>query len=397
MPALDGLRVIDLTRVLGGPYCTQILGDHGADVIKIEPPQGDEVRAWGPPFKDDTASYFIGVNRNKRALALDLARPEGRQVLLRLLEGADVLIENFKPGSMEAWGLGYEDVLKQRFPRLVHARVSGFGATGKWGGMPGYDAIVQAASGMMSVNGMPESGTTRLGIPIVDMATGLSGVIGIMMALYERDRSGQGQYIDLTLYDTAVGLLHPQAANWFLSNKTPGLTGNAHPNISPYDKFHTQTCEIFLGVGNNGQFRKLADALGAPELVEDERFKDNEARNEHRLALTEILEGLLAEQDGHELCDQLLAQGVPAGPVQQIPEVLTHPHTLGREMVKEVDDYRGLGIPIKLSRTPGNVRHKPPHFGEHGHDVLKEAGFAQAEIEDLAKKGILVEQKRSVG
>ncbi|NDG50265.1 MAG: CoA transferase, partial [Rhodospirillales bacterium] len=195
--ALAGLKVIDLTRVLGGPYCTMILGDHGAEIIKLEPPQGDEVRDWGPPFLDGDASYFIGVNRNKQSVGLDLAKPAGRAVLLRLLEGADILIENFKPGSMEKWGLGYEEVLAKKFPRLIHCRVSGFGATGPLGGAPGYDAIVQAVVGLMSINGTATSGPTRMGTPIVDLGTGLYSAIAILMAVNERHGSGLGQYLDM--------------------------------------------------------------------------------------------------------------------------------------------------------------------------------------------------------
>ena len=243
--ALAGLKVIDLTRVLGGPYCTMILSDHGAEVIKIEPPQGDEVRDWGPPFHEDDASYFIGINRNKRAIALDIGKPEGRAVLLRLLEGADMLIENFKPGSMEKWGIGY-DTLSQRFPRLIHCRISGFGADGPLGGLPGYDAILQAMTGLMSVNGDASTGPLRLGTAIVDMGTGLYSAIGILMALHERERSGQGQYLDMTLYDCGMALLHPQAANFFLNGNRPAGTGNPHPNLVPYDKFPTKTCDIFI-------------------------------------------------------------------------------------------------------------------------------------------------------
>jgi crotonobetainyl-CoA:carnitine CoA-transferase CaiB-like acyl-CoA transferase len=207
--ALAGLKVIDLTRVLGGPYCTMILSDHGAEVIKIEPPQGDETRGWGPPFHEGDASYYIGVNRNKRALALDLSKPEGRAVLLRLLEGADVLVENYKPGSMEKWGIGYADVLSKRFPGLIHCRVSGFGADGPLGGLPGYDAIIQAMVGLMSINGDATTGPLRMGTPIVDLATGLYSTIAILMALNERQRSGQGQFLDMSLHDCGMALLRP--------------------------------------------------------------------------------------------------------------------------------------------------------------------------------------------
>ncbi|MDE2583330.1 MAG: CoA transferase, partial [Rhodospirillales bacterium] len=272
--ALAGIKVIDLTRVLGGPYCTMILSDHGAEVVKIEPPQGDETRDWGPPFRAGDASYFIGVNRNKKSLALDLGRPEGRAVLLRLLDGADVLVENFKPGSMEKWGLGYESDLAPRFPGLIHCRISGFGADGPLGGLPGYDAILQAMTGLMSANGDATTGPMRLGTAMVDMGTGLYSAVGILMALQERTRSGRGQYLDMTLYDCGLSLLHPQAANFFLNGKRPVGTGNPHPNLVPYDKFPTRTGEIFIASGNNGQFRKLCEIIGKPHLAADPRFAD---------------------------------------------------------------------------------------------------------------------------
>jgi crotonobetainyl-CoA:carnitine CoA-transferase CaiB-like acyl-CoA transferase len=393
--ALSGLKVIDLSRVLGGPYGTMTLADHGADVIKIEPPQGDETRGWGPPFVDGTASYFVGVNRNKRALALDLTKPEGREVLLRLLADADVLVENFKTGSMEKWGLGFEEVLSQRFPRLIHCRVSGFGADGPLGGYPGYDAVVQAMSGMMSVNGTPESGPVRLGIPMVDLATGLNAVIAILMAVVERQRSGQGQFLDITLYDTAVGLLHPQVANYFMSGKTPGRVGNAHPNISPYDKFKTATCEVFLGIGNDRQFQRLCQLLGKPSLSDEARFKTMGDRNVNRAPLRAELEALLTTLDGQALCDTLLAEGVPAGPVLDIPAVMAHPHTLHRQMSVETDGYRGFGIPIKLSRSPGKVRSKPKAFGADNRAILAEAGYAPDEIERLVSSGIVPAQPKA--
>ena len=290
--ALSGIRVVDLTRVLGGPYCTQILGDYGAEVIKVEPPQGDEVRDWGPPFDEaHDASYFIGVNRNKRSLGLDLGKPEGRDVLLRLLERADVLIENYKPGAMEKWGLGYDDVLKERFPRLIHCRISGFGADGPMGGLPGYDAVIQAMVGMFSINGMPpdaqdNGGPTRIGIPLVDLGTGLYAAIAVLMALVERARSGRGQFIDMTLYDAGIALMHPHIANYVLSGRVPGLTGNAHPNIAPYDKFATRTVDVFLAVGNDRAFGRLCAELGAPELADDPRFRTNRDRLGHRTELT---------------------------------------------------------------------------------------------------------------
>jgi len=391
--ALSGIKVIDLSRVLGGPSCTQALGDHGAEVIKVEPPSGDETREWGPPFESDedgnhiTSSYFIGVNRNKRCMALDLRTDKGCEVLLRLLETADVLVENFKAGSMEKWGLGYEEVLKEKFPRLVHCRITGFGVDGPLGGYPGYDAAVQATTGLFSVNGSPESGPTRMGVPIIDLGTGLNAVIGITMALFERERSGMGQQVDVTLFDTGVGLQFPHAANWFMNGKLPKRTGNAHSNVVPYDLFDTRTQPVFLAIGNNGQFRKALAILGKPELADDPRFATNGKRNENREVLREILGDLLADQDGAELNTRFLDGGVPAGPALNMAEVLEHPHTKHRGMIYEQGSYRGLGAPVKLSRTPATLRQTPQRFGEENRQLLREAGYNDQEIEDLIASG----------
>jgi crotonobetainyl-CoA:carnitine CoA-transferase CaiB-like acyl-CoA transferase len=392
--ALAGIKVIDLTRVLGGPYCTQMLGDHGAEIIKIEPPQGDETRTWGPPFHGDAASYFIGVNRNKRGIVLDLSKPQGREVLFRLLDGADVLIENFKTGTLERWGMGYEGVLRARFPRLIHCRVSGFGADGPLGGYPGYDAVVQGMAGLMSVNGEPDGAPVRVGVPVVDLATGMNATIAILMAVIERARSGKGQFVEATLYDSAIALLHPHLANFFLNGKPPVRTGNAHSNVSPYDQFRTGTKRIFLGIGNDRQFARLCAEIGHPELATDPRFKSNGDRVTNRAALRVVLEAALATVDGEALTTKLLEQGVPAGPVLEVPDVAAHPHTRHRLMVVEKDGYRGTGNPIKLSRTPASVRRLPPQFGAATREVLGEAGYSASEIEALIAAGVAIAETR---
>ncbi|MBU2099402.1 MAG: CoA transferase [Gammaproteobacteria bacterium] len=392
--ALQGLKIVDLTRVLGGPYCSQILADHGADVVKIEPPQGDEVRDWGPPFHDGDAAYFIGVNRNKRGMALDLSRDAGRDVLLRLLDGADILFENYKPGTMEKWGLGYDDVLKHRFPKLIHCRISGFGSDGPLGGFPGYDAIVQAMAGWFSVNGERGGEPTRLGVAMVDMGTGLYSAVALLMALYERQRSGLGQYIDMTLYDCAISLMHPHVINYNMSGNIPVATGNAHPNISPYETFRTRTVDIFIGAGNNRAFAKLCDELSAPELLQDSRFTSNSDRVKHREPLKAEIESRLMKVDGSEFSERLLAAGLPSGPIYNTAQVVAHPHTAHREMIVSKDWYKMTGIPIKLSRTPGGVHRLPPRFGEHNREILVQAGFDEQEIETLLDTGV-VPQKRA--
>jgi crotonobetainyl-CoA:carnitine CoA-transferase CaiB-like acyl-CoA transferase len=390
LSALAGLKVIDLSRVLGGPYCGQVLADHGAQVIKVEPPSGDETRAWGPPFDEaGTAAYYHGLNRNKRDIVLDLGRAEGREVLLTLLEDADVLIENFKIGTLERWGLGYEQTLRARFPRLIHCRVSGFGADGPLGGAPGYDAVAQALGGLMSLNGSPQTGPMRVGVPIVDLATGLHAVIGVLLAVVERQQSGRGQFVEATLYDTTVSLLHPQGVNWMQSNQEPQLLGSAHSNIAPYDKFSTRTCEVFLGIGNDGQWRKLCTFLGCPEVADDPRFACNADRFGSRDVLRALLQEKLARFDGEALCRQLLDAGIPAGAVRTVPQVLTDPHTLSREMVVEAGGRRAIGVPVKLSRTPGRVRAVAPRFGQHTREVLAESGYPAPAIDALIHDGVV--------
>ena len=389
-PALNGIKVLDLTRVLGGPYATQILADHGAIVTKVESHLGDEVREWGPPFTNGMASYFINVNRNKRSIAMDLKETAGKEILFKLLEQTDILIENFKTGTMEKWGLGYEEILKNKFPKLIHCRISGFGAKGPLGGAPGYDAIVQAMTGMMTVNGTPESGNVRMGAPFVDMGTGLYSTIGILMALHERNQSNQGQFIDMTLYDSALALMHPHNANFFLSGKAGKATGNSHPNISPYDKFKTSTNEIFMGIGNDAGFARLCNALNLKKLVDDERFKTNGDRVKNRLQLTKYLEKALSNVDGVEFSEKLLSAGVPAGPVRNIEEAIKHDQTKERKMVIEKDFYTGIASPIKFSRSENvGIKHTPPAIGEHSTEILKELGYSDQKINQFLKNKVV--------
>ncbi len=386
--ALAGVKVLDLSRVLGGPLAAQMLGDHGADVIKIEPPRGDETREMGPPFLKDASSIFINVNRNKRGMALDLSADAGRGVLLRLLEQADVLVENFKPGTMERWGLGHV-VLAKRFPRLIHASVTGFGGDGPLGGAPGYDVMVQAWAGLISVNGSKDSGPLRLGVPVVDMTAGSNLVIGVLLALYARERTGAGQHVDVTLYDSAIGLTHPHAPNWFLSGKVPGLSGNDNPNIAPYSLYRTDRSALYIAVGNDQQFVRLCEVLGQPALARDARFAVNADRVANNAALTSIIEAAIAKRDGADLCMALLKAGVPAGLLQTIPEALSHPHTRHRDMLVELQGYRWAGIPVKLSATPGAVRRVPPEFNQHADEILAEAGFSAEEIADLRRQKVV--------
>jgi crotonobetainyl-CoA:carnitine CoA-transferase CaiB-like acyl-CoA transferase len=380
--SLEGTVVVDASRVLAGPYAAQILGDHGAEVVKVESFDGDDTRGFGPPFVDGVAPYFLGLNRNKQDLALDLSTPQGIDVLFALLEQADVFIENFKMSTWRKWGFDDLDAITRRFPRLVHCRVSGFGEDGEFGGLPGYDAALQAMSGMMSVNGEPAADATRVGMPIVDTSTGMHAAMGILLALLERQRSGQGQRLEVTLYDSALSMLHPHVANVLYGGRA-ARTGNGHPNIVPYDLFPTGTVPLFIAVGNDRQFTTLCAELGAPALATDPRYASNGKRVEHREPLRAALVELLASHDGVQLFDRLMAVGVPCAPVLTVEQALALEHTATRAMKVELGDYRGAGIPAKLSRTPGSVRLPPPRIGEHSGEVLGRFGFTPERIAQL--------------
>lgn len=391
--AMTGLKVVDLSRVLAGPLCTQMLADHGADVVKIEPPLGDETRGLGPPFDAaGQAAYFGAVNRGKRGMALDLSRAEGRAVLEVLLEDADVLVENFLPGTMERWGLGF-DGLSARFPRLIYCAISGFGADGPLGGLPGYDAVLQAMCGLMSINGTQESGATRVGVPIVDYVTGYNALTGVLLALAARERTGRGQRVEVTLFDTALNLLVPHAANWLCSGNVPGRLGSAHPNIAPYDKFAASDGEVFLGILNDGQFRRFCQKVAREDLLDDPRFRTNADRLEHVAALRAELERTLSGFKSDDLCRELMRSGVPAGPVNNVAQAFAQPHVAYRNMLLEGEGHRAPGIPVKLAQTPGGVARRPPRFSEHAREILNEAGFDQAAIDRLIETGVVVTQR----
>lgn len=386
--ALDGLRVVDLTRVLAGPLCTQMLSDHGAQVVKVEPPSGDETRKLGPPFAEDgNAAYFSALNRGKRSISLDLSISAGREVLHRLLADADVLVENFLPGTMERWGLGYEQSLSQSYPRLVYCSVTGFGGDGPLGALPGYDAVLQALCGVMSINGDTTTGSTRIGIPVVDHLTGYVALSSILMALLSRSVSGKGQRVEAVLYDTALSLLLPHASNWFASRESPGLLGSAHPNIAPYDKFKAGDGELFIGILNDGQFKRFCSHIGLESLLSDERFTSNTVRLAHRQELREAIEAAIGFMDRGRLCEDLMRVGVPAGPVLSVPEALAHPHCVHRSMLLRSGHYTGLRSPMRLMGTPGLPGGPPPAFSQHSGEVLSELGFTEDQRHQLYASG----------
>ncbi|WP_245979391.1 CaiB/BaiF CoA transferase family protein [Streptomyces diacarni] len=393
--ALAGLRVLDLSRVLAGPLCTQMLADHGAEVVKVEPPDGDETRGWGPPFIEEgaeaaedaggperaarTSAYYQNLNRTKRNIVLDLSRAEGRALLGRLLRSTDVLVENFKAGTLADWGYP-DERLRARFPALVHCRITGFGTHGPMGGLPGYDAVLQAYGGLMSVNGEAGGDPLRVGGPVVDMVTGVLAFSGVLLALHERNSSGLGQLVDCALLDTAVGLLHPHSATWLADGQVRPRTGSAHPTIAPYDSFEAADGPLFVGVGNDRQFAALARLLGGPELARDPRFASNPDRVRNVAALRALLAPRFARRHRAELAAELLDEGVPASPVHDVAEALTSPQVRHRGMVVEHGGYRGIATPLSLTRTPAQRPSAPRPPGADTVEVLREAGLDEDEI-----------------
>ena len=374
---LEGIRVLDLSRIVAGPYCAQMLADHGASVLKVEGPDGDDTRQWGKLSPDGASSgYYYGLNRNKRNIVLDLGTSLGQDAIRGLIGEADVLIENFKIGTMERWGLGYEDVLAERCPELVYCRISGFGADGPMGGLPGYDAVLQAYGGLMSVNGYADRGPLRVGVPIVDILAANMAFSAILLALHERDRSGQGQFCDITLLDSVLSLLLPHSVMWAMDDVPPRRTGAAHPAVAPYQTFETPTGDFFLCAGNDRQFRSLLTILGHPELAEDQRFATNSARLEHVDALADIISKLLTGWDHEALARELNAAGVPASPVNSVPEALTASQTGHRNLFVDDDQYRGVGVPIRFSRSRSRRPTAPVPKGADTEAVLKALGLA---------------------
>jgi crotonobetainyl-CoA:carnitine CoA-transferase CaiB-like acyl-CoA transferase len=392
---LDGLTVLDLTRVLSGPYCTMLLGDMGARVIKIERPgTGDDTRAWGPPFVGGESSYFLSINRNKESVALDFKHPEGRRVLDALIANADVLVENFAPGTLDRLGLGYE-ALAARHPRLVYTSITGFGATGPRRDRPGYDAVVQAEGGLMSLTGPGDGEPYRLGVAIADIVAGLFAVQGITLALLVRERTGRGQFVDVGMLDSVVSLLTYQAGIHFTTGTTPMRSGNRHPSIAPYDTYAASDGTLVLAVGNDAQWQTFCRLAGDAGLGDDPRFATNAGRVRHEPDLRPILSRLIAARSRQDWIDGLVPAGVPCASVRTLDEVLRDPQVAAREMIQKIDHPAAgalqlLGLPIKLSETPGAIVKPPPRLGEHTAAVLTDvAGLSDADVRTLAGAGVV--------
>ncbi|MGE3535894.1 MAG: CaiB/BaiF CoA transferase family protein [Candidatus Tectimicrobiota bacterium] len=389
---LDGVKVLDLTRVLAGPYCTMMLGDMGADVVKVERPEGDDTRGYGPPFLNGESAYFMSINRNKRSLTLNLKRPEALQVLGRLIETADVLVENFRPGTMEGFGFGYEQV-HQRNPRLVFCSISGFGHTGPYSELPGYDLIIQGEGGTASLTGDPNGPPYKVGTSQADIVAGMMAFQGILLALLARGQTGRGQKIDLGMLDCQVALLTYQAGIYFATGQSPTRMGNQHPTITPYETYRCQDGYINLACGNDGMWRNFCRAVGHDAWATDERFVTNAARVQNRQALSSLIEPVMLQKSMQEWIGILRAVGIPCGKIQSVGEVCEDPQVLARDMVVPIAHpkagaLRVTGVPIKLSDTPGAVLLPPPLLGEHSGQVLTEwLHLSEIEIDTLRQAG----------
>ncbi len=392
--ALENVKVLDLTRVLAGPYATMILGDLGADVVKVEMPgTGDDARAFGPYVKDESA-YFMSLNRNKRSITLNLKEEEGKKILKEMVKHFDVIVENFRPGTMEKLGLGYE-TLKEINPKIVYAASSGFGHTGPYSKRAAYDAVVQAMGGIMSITGQENGKPTRVGTSVGDINAGMFTAIGILSALYRVKETGKGQMVDVAMLDSQVAILENAIARHVVTGEIPKPQGNRHPAIVPFETFDTRDGEIMIAAGNDALWAKLCRAMGLDSLTDDPKYRTNPLRNTNYVELKPILEGTTKKKTTAEWQEILDDAGVPNGPINTIDKVIEDPQVIAREMILEMDHptagkLKVPGIPVKLSDTPGKIRCAAPTLGQHTNEVLKEYfAYSDEEIETLAKNNVL--------
>ena len=389
---LDGLLVLDFTRVLSGPYCTMLLADMGARVIKVEQPgRGDDTRAWGPPFIGGESAYFLSINRNKESVTLDFKAPDGRAVLERLIAGADVLVENFRPGTLAKIGLDYPSIA-ERHPRLVYCSISGFGHTGPRWKEAGYDAVIQAEGGLMSITGTADGPPVRLGVAIADIVSGMFAAQGVTSALYARERTGRGQAVDISMLDSVVALLTYQAGIYFATDAAPPRLGNRHPTIVPYETFRASDGDFVVAVGNDDQWQRFCAATGFPA---EDRFATNRDRVTRYSELKPALDSCLARGTRAEWIGRLKAAGVPCGSVRDLHEVFSDPQTQARDMLVALEHeaaglLRMTGTPLKLSGTPGSVRTPPPLLGQHTAAVLQnDLGLSADDVNSLRAQGVI--------
>ena len=392
---MAGTRVVDLTRILAGPFCAMMLGDMGAEIIKVEPPgTGDDTRGWGPPFAAGEAAYFLGINRNKRSMTLNMAVAPGQKILAGLIEKADVLIDNFKLGTLEKWGFD-DPWFEKHAPRVIRCSITGYGKTGPKAALPGYDFILQAESGLMSICGEPDGTPTKYGVAIVDVCTGMLACNSILAALNARTRTGKGQKVEVSLYESSLAMLVNVASNVLVSGKGGGRFGNGHPSIVPYTTYRAKDAMIALAVGNDSQFARTAEVLGHAEWAQDERFKLNRARVENRVAIDGLIEAALKADTADAWVEKLKAAGVPCGKINTVAGALADPHTEARKMVETVEHptigaLKMLGIPFKFSDTECSVRLPPPTLGQHTDEVLEqELGLDAQSIAKLRQDKVI--------
>ena len=382
MQPLDNIRILDITRALAGPYCTMMLGDLGADIIKVERPGiGDETRGWGPPFVGapygpypGESAYFIAANRNKRSVTVNIQTAEGQDIVRRLAGISDVLVENYRTGDLDKLGLGYPE-LHHLYPRLIYCSVSGYGRTGPYADRPGYDAILQAEGGMMSLTGPVEGPPSRAGIPIIDITSGMFAATAILAALRARDITGEGQLVDISLFDSHVALLTNVASNYLVGGRPPQRLGNAHPNLVPYDAFTARDGWFIVGVANDKLWSLLCDVLARPDMKTDSRFAANHDRVANRDELSAELNQIFSQRDTSDWLAELIKAGLPCGRINSIPEVFSHPQAQAREMTLESEHptagtVQFPGFPYKFSQTPADIHRPPPLLGEHTEEVL---------------------------
>ncbi len=395
MGPLEGVRVLDLSRILAGPFCTQLLADLGAEVWKVEPPWGDDTRGWGPPFLEGESAYYLSVNRGKKGLAINLKTPEGAELVRRLSRHADVFVENYKTGGLKPYGLDYPS-LERENPRLIYVSITGFGQTGPRARELGYDVALQGMTGIMSVTGEAEGPPMKVGVAWIDVLTGLVAAVGILAALWERERSGKGQHLDLSLFDVGLMAMVNLAQSYLLTGLPPGRLGNAHPQIVPYQAFQAQDGWFILAVGNDEQYRRLTEALGRPDLWEDERYRTNAGRVTHREELVRTLAGIFRKAPRAFWLERLKEAGIPATPVYNLAEAFQDPQAQARGAIWEVLHPKLGRLPLvasalkHMSRTPARPRGHPPLLGEHTEEVLSEVlGLTPSEIQALAAKGVI--------
>ena len=376
MQPLQGIRVLDLSRVLAGPYCTMVLGDLGADVIKVEPPEGDETRGWGPPFAGGESAYYLCVNRNKRGIVINLKTDEGKKILRDLALRSDVLVENFRPGTLEKFGLDFT-TLHEINPKLIYCSITGFGQTGSMKDKPGYDFMIQALGGLMSITGEPEGEPMKTGVAVVDLFAGQNAIIAILAALQARTLTGRGQHLDISLFDSQLGWLANVASNYLISGKLPKRHGNAHANIVPYQSFQASDGWFAIAVGNDKQFVRLCEMLGKPEIAADEKFATNSGRVRNRVEIIPLLASIFKDASVFEWLTKLNEAEIPCGPIQNFEQVFSMPTVKEREMLVKMDHptigkLPLVGSPLKMSDTPVQYRLHQPLMGEHTQEVLRE-------------------------